>query len=179
VRRGIPRYVISRAVLDARSLDEAVAIVTHPERAFSFHYNLGSHSEGRILSVETSVDAAEVHEVDGLYVHTNHFRLPGMEQIRQDEDYVATSSMSRYGVLAIAVDGLQDRLDEVDGETLTGMLSSHDRAPYSPCRHPTDDVSGATLGSTLFDIGAGDLRLYDSNPCRGSFAEFGRGQVLT
>jgi predicted choloylglycine hydrolase len=178
VRRGIPRYVISRAVLDAGSLDEAVAIVTHPERAFSFHYNLGSRSEGKILSVETSVNDAEVHEVDGLYVHTNHFRLPGMEQIRQDEDYVATSSMSRYGVLATAADGLRDRLDDVDREALIGWLSSHDRAPYSPCRHPTNDVTGATLGSAFFDIGAGDLRLYDSNPCRGSFADFGRGQVF-
>jgi hypothetical protein len=171
VRLGIPRYVISRAALDAGSLAEAVQTVSHPRRAFSFHYNLGSRSEGRILSVETSVDAAVTHEVDGLYVHTNHFRLPGMEEVPQDRQYVTTSSMSRFQVLVAESTRLQDRLDEVDGDTLVGMLSGHDHAPYSPCRHPTNDVTGATLGSALFDVGRGSLRMYHANPCRGNFRD--------
>ena len=171
VRLGIPRYVISRAVLDAGSLDDAVTTVSHPRRAFCFHYNLGSYPERRILSVETSADSVASREVDGLYVHTNHLRLPGMEDVAQDRDYVNTSSMSRFRVLTGACADVQDRLEQIDGETLIGMLSSHESAPYSPCRHPTDEVTGATLGSALFDIAGGGLRMARGNTCRGAFRD--------
>jgi hypothetical protein len=173
VRLGIPRYVISRAALDAGNLAEAVETVSHPLRAFSFHYNLGSRSEGRILSVETSVDAVATHEVDGLYVHTNHFRSPGMEEVPQDREYVTTSSMSRFLVLEAEAARLRDRLGEVDGEAMVRMLSCHERAPYSPCRHPAGKVAGMTLGSALFDVGGGGLRMGYANPCRGKLRDVG------
>jgi len=169
VRPGVPRYFLSRAALGARDLDEAVAIVTHPERAFAFHYNLGSRDEGRILSVETSVEHFSAQDVDGLYVHTNHLLHPGLLETVQDAEYVATSSMSRYRVLTREADRLAGRLDEVDQETLVEMLSSHESAPYSPCRHPAGEVRGATLGCAVIDVDAGDVRLYRSNPCRGQF----------
>jgi len=166
VRAGVPRYFLSRAALNARSLEEAVAIVTGPDRAFAFHYNLGSRDEGRILSVETSPERFEVLEVEGLYVHTNHLVLPGMAEIAQDAAYVGTSSMSRYRVLSGKAEALAGRLDEVDEQTLLAMLSSHEGAPYSPCRHPTAEVSGATLGCAIVDVGSGKTSLYHSNPCR-------------
>jgi hypothetical protein len=171
VRLGVPRYVISRAALDSESLAEAVETVSHPLRAFSFHYNLGSRSEGRILSVETSVDAVATHEVDGLYVHTNHFRLPGMEEVPQDREYVTTSSISRFQVLEAEAARLRDRPEGLDGEAMIGMLSRHERAPYSPCRHPAGEVTGMTLGSALFDVGGGGLRMCYANPCRGEFRD--------
>jgi hypothetical protein len=166
VRPGVPRYVISRAAIQADSVVEAVKTMTHPERAFSFHYNLGSLEEQRILSVESSVDRYRVWEVEGLYVHTNHLVQPEMETTPQDTDYVSTSSMPRYRVLSAGAQRLQDRLDEVTEQTLLTMLSSHEGAPYSPCRHPAGQVSGATLGTALFDVGAGSRRLLYSNPCR-------------
>jgi hypothetical protein len=168
VRPGVPRYVLSRALLGAGSLDEALAIVTHPERAFAFHYNLGSRDEGKILSVETSVESSSVQEVEGLYVHTNHLLHAGMAETAQDAEYVESSSMSRYRVLTREAQLLAGRLDEVGEETLVELLSSHDGAPYSPCRHPAGEVRGATLGSAVIDVGTGELRLYHSNPCRGS-----------
>jgi hypothetical protein len=171
VRLGVPRYVISRAALDSESLAEAVETVSHPLRAFSFHYNLGSRSEGRILSVETSVDAVATHEVDGLYVHTNHFRLPGMEEVPQDREYVTTSSISRFQVLEAEAARLRDRPEGLDGEAMIEMLSRHERAPYSPCRHPAGEVTGMTLGSVLFDVGGGGLRMCYANPCRGEFRD--------
>jgi isopenicillin-N N-acyltransferase-like protein len=173
VRPGIPRYFISRALLNARNLDEALKVVTHPERAFSFHYNIGSSLQRRILSVETSAERHAVQEVEGLYVHTNHLLLPGMASTPQDEEYVGTSSMSRYRVLSGRAERLKDRLEHVGEKRLIGMLSSHEGAPYSPCRHPTEEVSGSTLGCALFDVAAGELRLYSSQPCEGHFEDYG------
>jgi isopenicillin-N N-acyltransferase-like protein len=173
VTPGVPRYFLSRAALEATGLDEAIEVVTHPQRAFAFHYNIASRSEGKILSVETSVRRHAVHEVDGLYVHTNHLLLPGMEDSLQDTEYVGTSSMSRYSVLTARADRLRSRLEEVTGEVLVDMLSSHESAPYSPCRHPTDHVSGSTLACSLFDVAEGGLRLYASNPCGRVFETYG------
>ena len=172
VRPGVPRYVISRAAIQAGSLDEAVEIVTHPGRAFSFHYNIGSLHEKKILSVETSASANAVREVEGLYVHTNHLVLPGMTEIPQDTEYVGSSSMSRYRVLQAKASSVADRLDEVDEASLLAMLSSHESAPYSPCRHPTEEVSGATLGTAVFDISGESQRLLVSNPCGGLSGPF-------
>jgi hypothetical protein len=168
VRPGVPRYFLSRAALNATALDEAVETVTHPARAFAFHYNLGSRDERKILSVETTAWESAIREVSGVYVHTNHLLLPGMSDTPQDMDYVESSSMSRYRVLHAAVRGL----DGIRGETLVGLLSSHDSAPYSPCRHPTAKVAGATLGNALFDLTEGSLRLAYSNPCRDQTAHY-------
>jgi len=167
---GIPRYFISRAAIGAASLDEAVRIVTHPRRAYSFHFNLGSRREQKILSVETAVDRHAVQEISGLYVHTNHLVLPTMRQTPQDEEYVKTSSMSRYRVLEDLAGPLRQRLDKVDWHTLVGMLASHRGAPYAPCRHPVeegdDPVRGATLASVVFSLDTHQVRLFQGNPCR-------------
>ncbi len=164
---GIPRYFISRAVRNARTLQEAVKIVTHPQRAFSFHFNLASRRERKILSVETSVDRHQVHEVEGLYVHTNHLILDEMKSTPQNEKYVNSSSMTRYRILTAEAERLFDHLDDVDGDTLMRLLSIHEGAPYSPCRHPRGEVRGTTLAGSLFDVRQGTWRLYYGNPCRG------------
>jgi hypothetical protein len=179
VRPGVPRYLISRAILEATSLDEAVDIATHPRRAFAFHYNLGSSAQGRVLSVETTAERSAVHEVEGLYMHTNHLLLPGIFESPQDREYVESSSMSRYRVLRAGVRRLHERLDDIQGMELVELLSSHESAPYSPCRHPSGEVpyspcrhpsgeiGGATLGNALFDLGSRSLLLTHSNPCGG------------
>jgi isopenicillin-N N-acyltransferase-like protein len=164
---GIPRYFISRAVRNARTLQEAVKIVTHPDRAFSFHFNLASRRERRILSVETSIDHHQVYEVEGLYVHTNHLILDEIKATPQNEKYVNSSSMTRYRILTAEAERLFDHLDEVDGDTLMRLLSIHEGAPYSPCRHPQGEVVGTTLAGSLFDVRQGTWRLYYGNPCRG------------
>ena len=164
---GIPRYFISRAVRNARSLDEAVKIVTHPERAFSFHFNIGSVKEKKILSVETSVDHHQVYEVKDLYVHTNHLILDEMKDTPQNEKYVNSSSMTRYRILTAEAERLFDHLDDVDGDTLIKLLSIHEGAPYSPCRHPKGKVQGTTLAGSLFDIKKATWQLYYGNPCKG------------
>jgi len=61
-------------------------------------------------------------------------------------------------------------------EDLLDILSSHEKAPYSCCRHPEGDVQGATLGTAFVDIKKGVFRLYKGNPCTavkdGLFKEF-------
>jgi hypothetical protein len=153
-------------MLCAHSLEEAVQIATHPNRAYSFHYNLGSSIEKRILSVETSPDQHQIRQINGLYIHTNHFVLPKMKQIAQDQDYITTSSQSRYQVLENQTKNMHNHLDQAKPEILAQMLSSHQKAPYSPCRHPTQDVRGITLAQSVFNLLENSWTLTCNNPCR-------------
>ncbi|MBN2494562.1 MAG: hypothetical protein JXR96_08235 [Deltaproteobacteria bacterium] len=175
---GVPRYFLDRAILDATSLDQALQIACMPERAFAFHFNLGSMREQRLLSVETSTSGHAVHEVEGLYLHTNHLILPGMRQAAQDMDYVNGSSMSRFRVLEKIKRELERDLGAVRGRDLIRALSSHEGAPYSPCRHPIGEIRGATLASSLFDLRSGLWRVWAGNPCQGEVFELDPGFLV-
>lgn len=173
-RIGVPRYFLDRAILGASSLDEALTIGLHPKRAFAFHFNLASIHERSVLSVETSVDREKVWPVEGLYVHTNHLLLDGMRDVPQDMHYVNGSSMSRYQVLSAWREQALTRQDNLAGPDLIAALSSHERKPYSPCRHPQGKVRGATLATALFDLSAGTWQLWPGNPCQTSSLELPR-----
>lgn len=164
-RPGIPRYFLDRSVLNAWTLKQALQIACHPDRAFAFHFNIASIRDQKIMSVETCLDNKKVYEVEGLYVHTNHLVQPVLKNTPQDMSYVNSSSMPRYQVLTAKAKELKQNLSQVGKEDLLTALSSHEKAPYSPCRHPKDDVHGTTLATSIFDIRAGTWTLFPNNPC--------------
>jgi len=170
-KEGVPRYFLDRAVLDCHTIEQALEVAQHPARAFGFHFNLASIPERRLLSVETSVHQHEVHEVDGLYVHTNHLILPKTREAPQDQAYIKSSSNSRYRVLSAAREAMLPTLDQTGETELVAALSSHDGKPYSPCRHPEGEVTGMTLANSVFDVAAGSWAFYKGNPCEGTRGE--------
>ena len=163
---GLPRYILGRAILEARSLEEAVQIATMEPRSYPYHHNLASVSEKKYLSVETTPKAQLVYQPDGIYFHTNHLLQPITRASHpyEDADYVNGSSRSRYRVIESGVKRLrkQPSLKVTD---FLQILSSHRSAPYSPCRHPMGDVQGRTLGTAFFNLEKGVFRLYRGNPC--------------
>jgi hypothetical protein len=176
VADGVPRYIIGRALLESKNLYEAIATATMTPRAFAWHYNLASLTEGRILSVETVAHPQPKHdilEVEGVYIHTNHLLHPGMTSgdgsspPPYDVPYI--SSTTRMDVLNEDVEknGLPENVDEI-----LGMLSLHTGRPYSPCRHPKGDVRGSTLGTAIFESPAVGMTLIHGNPCRGIKKEY-------
>jgi len=161
---GVPRYVLNRAVLEARTLDEAVKIATYPQRAFAYHHNLASFKERRILSVEVTPDTHDIFEPRGLYFHTNHLILEKTKAFPQEKNYVQTSSMSRFSVISSEISRLSNPKKVMERDILD-ILSSHQKAPYSPCRHPKDKVQGVTLGTAIIDVMKGTMRIYKGSPC--------------
>lgn len=162
---GVPRYLIGRAILEAESLGQAVELATLSPRAYPYHHNLAAVPGGDYRSVETTPAATAVLQPRGLYLHTNHLlHGPTAGYPHEDADYRATSSMPRFATLGAAIAGSDPGTVTVDD--LLQLLSSHERAPYSPCRHPRGEVRGQTLGTAVFDLAAGSFRLYRGNPCR-------------
>ncbi len=162
---GLPRYVIGRAILEAKSMNEAIQIATISPRAYPYHHNLASVSEQKYFSLETVPEAHDAGQPEGIYFRTNHLILDKTKSYaHEDQKYRNSSSMSRYSVIKEALEDFDTR--NIKPEDFLAILSSHKNAPYSPCRHPKDDVQGLTLGTAFFDIKAGLFRLYKGNPCQ-------------
>jgi hypothetical protein len=167
---GVGRYFLDRAAMAARSIDEALAICQHPARAFAFHHVIASVATGRAVSLEATAGHASVQELGGgLWLHTNHLVHPALAAEPQDERAVSRSSLPRLRTLARWRAGRGSR--GLDGAAMVEALTSHEGRPYSPCRHPTAEVRGATLLTAVFDCGARSVRWYDGPPCAGAWRE--------
>jgi isopenicillin-N N-acyltransferase-like protein len=171
VQVGVPRYVVGRSLLSARSMDEAVNLARTRHGAYSFNVNLGSRPEGRLVSMELGPGGVfDLRETRGeVYVHTNHYLLPKTRgKVPEIRVPPGGSSDSRYRILKRAVAKLP-ALERVGPDTLLRLLASHAaiRQPFSPCRHPKGAVQGRTVATALFDVTAGTFSLYEGNPCEG------------
>ncbi len=81
---GVPRHVISRAVLDCRDLDEAVALLRRTDRAAGFHHALGQAGDKRLLSVEAPASGCAVVEALRPMAHANHLISEAYDGLAQD-----------------------------------------------------------------------------------------------
>ncbi len=171
VALGVGRYFLDRQAMVSTTLDQALEICCHPDRAYAYHHIIGSRNEKRVLGLEVTPSKKELQEIQGLYLHTNHLVLPTMAGEPQVMKYVESSSMSRWQVLNRWKDGLPEGAP-LDAGDLLGVLSSHENRPYSPCRHPEGKVEGATLLNALFDLDAGTLRIHKGQPCKGVYADY-------
>ncbi len=163
-RPGIPRLLVARALLSARTFDEAVNIALHPDRASSYN-NLISTGDGQIASVEASATDHELlRPEDGWHVHTNHYTHPRMQKYEKYPDHTA-KSISRYDR---ARDLMQTRSGLVTLPLLKSFLSDHNSTPATLCRH--DDAGRVkTVFSALIDLTEGTMEAAVGNPCEGEF----------
>ncbi len=170
-RHGVPRYFIDRAMLEARSMKEAIKFASHPGRAFSQAHNLISLWEKRAVMIEASVDKVSIKEVKGVVPRTNHFLLPPMKNEPQFSAY-QKNSLPRFEALQAELKGIEPK--KISPDQIVHALSSHQNRPVSPCRHKSPKVPGATLGTMLFDSAVPDLKFFFQMPCKNIFKKFPR-----
>lgn len=163
---GIPRYYLGRAILETKTLDEAIKTATSEPRAFPWHHHLASTKSKEYASVETLPDGrTEIRKPEGIYVHTNHLTGEKTKNYEdQDTKYMKTSSLPRFNTITKLKNNLKGPVESPD--IPLSWLSSHEGRPYSPCRHPEGDILGQTLGSAFFDINKGTMRILKGNPCK-------------
>ncbi|SIO69493.1 Acyl-coenzyme A:6-aminopenicillanic acid acyl-transferase [Burkholderia sp. GAS332] len=159
---GVPRMILSRAVLDAASLDEALRILRDTPAASGFHHTLGCAGDGRLLSVEASARRCSVQTVSTIAGHANHLIHPGCEAEAQ-----------------IVTDSSRDRQARVEHllTTLAGPVTPaalldvlQDRAPSGlPIYRddPLDPDDENTLATALFNIGSDgvSMAVYRQGQC--------------
>lgn len=145
-RVGLPRHIVCRAVLDASSLDEALAILRRQDRAGGFHHNLGRVGETRLLSVEAPGGACAVREVTRHSAHANHLVF---EELSGRPQSVSPSSKDRQRRAEALIEEARP-----DTASLLGVLADAGGAGLPICRkgqRPEDD--GFTLATAVFKIG--------------------------
>ena len=170
-RVGIPRELQVRAMLRETTMDAMVGTALRHDRASSYNNVLASR-DGTVVNVEGSATSVEMTEPDerGHLVHTNHYVCDSMLPFEGDPAYAGRSAV-RYGraaeLLAAQPDGT------VTEDVLRELLSDHEHAPDSLCRHADEGVAGSvTCFWCIADVT--DMRIVfgRGNPCDSVAQEF-------
>ena len=155
VKAGLGRHFIARSLFEARSLTDALRFVSIPGRAAGFNYNVGSLAERRMVAVEVSPEHYRVSEIQGYYLHTNHYL-----ELKDVAQEVTPSSRRR---LARARSLCRDTPPENATGVLELLGDQKDRE-FPIYRDATLPDDNATLCSALFDLDNRQLRIYWGNP---------------
>jgi len=81
---GIPRQVITRAILGCDSVDAALALLNRRDRASGFHHALGEAGSMRVVSVEAPASGCHAEEIGAPAGHANHLVYATFRDTPQD-----------------------------------------------------------------------------------------------
>jgi isopenicillin-N N-acyltransferase like protein len=129
-RIGIPRVVVSRAVLAARTPGDAIRHTLIRHRAAGYNH-LIVHESGEIYNVEVSSRRfALLYADNGILVHTNHYLDPQMQAIESEPDELVATRVRYFRALRLL---RQTELHTV--MTLQAIQKDHLNHPDSICNH--------------------------------------------
>jgi isopenicillin-N N-acyltransferase like protein len=170
-RVGVPRILSSRAVLDARTIGQAIRACVAKLRAGGYVYLLAD-PHGELYTVET---AAATHVIlygdEGWLVHTNHYLAPKMQATESAGTY-SNSNVRLHRARRL----LKSQLGHVTVESLQVLLRDHVNYPDSICSHedPGDPPHEreCTLVSLIMDLTDRVLWAAPGPPCEGEYAAY-------
>jgi isopenicillin-N N-acyltransferase-like protein len=169
---GVPRIVYSRAILDARTIGEAIGACLARDRDGGYNY-LVADSHGELYNVETSARQHRLLYGDrGWLVHTNHYLSPAMQAIERPGRYIG--SHVRYHRARRL---LQGHLGTVSAGSLQMLLRDHVNRPDSICGHEdgTDEPHerSQTIISLVMDLTERSLWAAPGPPCETAYSSYG------
>jgi hypothetical protein len=114
VRPGVPRMVLTRALLEATSQHEVCMLLASNERAGGFHLTVAHRAAPELLSVEFSSEACSVAKITGRKLHANHALHPLLSDLPQIVTGSSRHRQSRGDVLLADGDPLRLLADSGD-----------------------------------------------------------------
>lgn len=163
-RIGIPRVVVSRAILAAPTLGRAIRHMVAPQRAAGYNHLL-AHESGELYNVEVSAHRfAVLNSTEGRIVHTNHYLDAQMRAIEDESDELIETRV-RYG----RADRLLRQSCGHNVDSLKSLLRDHINYPESICNHavhydrPMDRKK--SICSLIMDLSAREMHLAWGTPC--------------
>ncbi|MBI4178950.1 hypothetical protein HY522_05985 [bacterium] len=155
-RVGIPRTLITRAILDAPDFKSAVHIARSHYRSFGQSINLFKHA--RYLNVETSAKRVSLSRPRGVALHTNHYIHSDM--LDMDSPGGLQWTLSRMGVGKDFI----ARNPKFDERRIRKLLGSRAGAPFCFYCTPHPQNDHVTLATAVFDTRKLGLRISRANP---------------
>ncbi len=177
---GLPFHVLLRAVLDAATVTEALAVLQSGVRSSSANYLIAS-AGGVALDVEATPGdfaALQVLMPDrGVILHTNHL-LARQSEVKD----VSLWAMPDSAIRLQRAKRIVETARRLDLATLEGLLGDHADYPWSVCCHPDPRQErldqGATVASVIMDLDDRRLWLADGQPCRAPYRELDYADFL-
>ncbi|HEX7248411.1 MAG TPA: C45 family peptidase [Actinomycetota bacterium] len=169
-RLGISRSHQVLEMMRARSLDEMVAMSLRPDRASSYN-NVLTSADGGVANVEGSATDAEVTGLDDddHLVHTNHYVCDRMLPFEGDPGYAAHSAV-RYERARELI--AAQPAGSVTPGVMREILSDHEAAPDSVCRHAAPGAAVKTAFWCIADVTEGHITFGRGNPCDSEAQEY-------
>ena len=168
VRIGLPRIVVARAVLAARTPAEAILATLVSHRAAGYNHLL-VHESGEMYCVEVSARNFDlIYAGDGYLAHTNHYLSAKMQLHEKDPGTVISSSV-RYN----RAERLIKRSEKHTIKTLQAIQRDHVNFSNSICNHaielsdPLDREK--TITALVIDLTAREMHISWGNPCENPF----------
>jgi len=170
-RIGIPRVVVSRAVLAARTLGDAIRTAVSPHRAAGYSHQI-VHESGELYNVEVSAKRfAILYGQDGYVVHTNFYQDPQMQFIEYEPDELIGTRVRYYRALRMLLNGQQHTV-----KSLQAIQKDHINFPNSICNHAEHDLDPLdrekTINAMVMDLTARAMHIAWGNPCANAFHTF-------
>jgi len=145
LKPGIPRQIISRALLDCKNLGEAVRVLERKDRASGFHHNLGCAGDKRLLSVEAPASGCDVKNIINPSTHANHLIAEQFQNVDQEITHSSDARQSKSDELIS-----QPGSDLSNPEEILFDRSEEARVLFRD--NDSGDDYGATLATTVFKI---------------------------
>jgi isopenicillin-N N-acyltransferase-like protein len=168
VRGGVPRIFVSRAVLGAARLGEAIRSTLLPARAAGYNHLIADRS-GELYNVEISARRfAILYGIKGYLAHTNNYHSRRMKQLEDETEDLVSSHLRVNRATRLLHNARPHNL-----ETLKAILSDHANHPDSICRHlnPEDESpdQGKTIVALIMDLTDLEMHACWGNPCTTAF----------
>jgi len=173
-RVGMPQPYIRRRILDSWDMGEALEAVFKSQQSLCTNLLL-SHREGFAIDLETTPGRhGWGYPVDGILVHTNHFRYFVPKQIEDSYRYFSPDSLYRAErIERVLSRAPESRTGEAMRALIREALSDHFGFPDSVCNHPNEADPwwdrNETVASSIVDLTTGEYRIAHGNPCENDY----------
>ncbi|MCZ7553567.1 MAG: C45 family peptidase [Anaerolineales bacterium] len=170
-RIGIPRIFVSRAVLGARTLVDAVEMALTPQRAAGYNHLL-AHESGELYSVEVSARRfAILYGEEGFIAHTNHYLDPKMQAIENEPDELIGTRLRYFRAVRLLRGSSAHTI-----KSLQAIQRDHLNHPYSICNHAVEINDPLerekTINALIIDLTSRAMHIAWGNPCEHKYHTF-------
>ncbi|MGE5124089.1 MAG: C45 family autoproteolytic acyltransferase/hydrolase [Acidobacteriaceae bacterium] len=167
-RIGIPRVIVSRAVLGASTPNEAIHHMLVPHRAAGYNHLL-AHESGELYNVEVSAQHfALLYAENGRLVHTNNYLDYNMRLVEDEPDELIDSRV-RY----FRAQRLLERTSMHSIKSLQSIQRDHVNFPDSICNHVKENTSPLldkkTVCAIIIDLTSRVMHMAWGNPCQNPY----------
>lgn len=166
---GFPRYLISRYLLEERTIDGACGKMESLNGRASSRNVLICDRHGRMYDYETiTTDFGKIEGTEFL-VHSNHFIHPRMLKYETSSEEELRDSFMRYDRLAELI---RQNKGRIDSEMIKGFLRDHMNQPNCICVHMSKEGDYHTFASIINHLCDNIFEVAKGAPCSKEYKKY-------